>query len=103
MENPGKETEVTVAVTKAVLSAYVGESEAFLPVRLEDASIVTKVSYSIYDVNRDGKVDQLDITRAQRCYGMNEGDQGWNPLADVNKDRQVDINDLILILNHYSK
>ena len=103
MENPGKETEVTVAVTKAVLSAYVGESEAFLPVRLEDASVVTKVTYSIYDVNRDGQVDQLDITRAQRCYGMNEGDQGWNPLADVNKDRQVDINDLILILNHYSK
>ena len=48
-------------------------------------------------------VDLLDITRAQRCYGMNEGDKDWNPLADVNSDHVVDINDLILILNNYTK
>ena len=54
-------------------------------------------------MNQDGKVDQLDITRAQRCYGKNVGDEGWNTLADVNKDNTVDINDLILILNNYSK
>ena len=54
-------------------------------------------------VNQDGTVNQLDITRAQRTYGTVEGDANWNPLADVNHDGVVDINDLILILNNYSK
>ena len=31
------------------------------------------------------------------------GDANWNARADVNRDGVVDINDLILIMNHYSK
>ena len=99
----GKTGNVTVELKDAVLSSYVGDSEAFIKTILTNASVTTNVHYSIYDVNQDGKVDQLDITRAQRCYGMNEGDEGWNPLADVNGDHVVDINDLILILNNYTK
>ena len=49
------------------------------------------------DVNQDGTVNQLDITRAQRSYGT------ANDLADVNDDGTVNIDDMILILNNYSK
>ena len=63
----------------------------------------TTITYSIYDVNEDGIVDQLDITRAQRAYGASDGDDNWIARADVNHDGTVDINDLILILNNYSK
>ena len=52
--------------------------------------------YSIYDTNRDGVVDQLDITRVQRYYGV------YDPICDVNGDGTVDINDLILVLNNFS-
>ena len=52
--------------------------------------------YSRYDVNRDGVVNQLDITRVQRYYGE------YDPICDVNGDGIVDINDLILVLNNFS-
>ena len=58
---------------------------------------MTEVKYSVYDVNQDGTVNQLDITRAQRSFGGNDA------LADVNDDGTVDITDFVLILNNYSK
>ena len=100
----GKTGDVTVTLADAVLSSYNGpDNEAFTAYVLDNASVTTKVDYSVYDVNQDGTVNQLDITRAQRAYGAVPGDANWNVRADVNKDSVVDINDLILVLNNYSK
>jgi len=94
----GKTGTVTVALTEAVLSAYNGaDNEAFVKAVLDGAEVETAVTYSKYDVNQDGTVNQLDITRAQRFFG------GENDLADVNDDGAVDVTDFILILNNYSK
>ena len=84
-------------VTKAQLAGYDGETETFLEVNLDGASATTKVSYSIYDVNHDGIVDQLDLTRAQRFYGTDD------KVCDVNKDGEVNIGDLIMILNNFTE
>ena len=100
----GKTGDVTVTLADAVLSSYNGpDNEAFTAYVLDNASVTTKVDYSVYDVNQDGTVNQLDITRAQRAYGAVPGDANWNARADVNHDGVVDINDLILVLNNYSK
>lgn len=55
-----------------------------------------------YDVNKDGTVDQLDITTCQRWYQAQSGDSDWSnaSVCDVNSDNKVDIQDLIDIL-HY--
>lgn len=100
-ETTGKLGAAGLTVTKAVLSSYLDEREIFVNADLTGASVRTEIAYSTYDVNQDGCVDQLDITRAQRAYGTSDGDDRWNALADVNRDGTVDINDLILILNHY--
>ena len=60
-----------------------------------NGSVLRYSDYSIYDVNHDGVVDQLDLTRAQRHYGH------YDPLSDINGDGIVDISDLILIMNNY--
>ena len=96
-QNPGVVGTVTVEVTEAVLSAYVGDGETFVNAIIGEAA-VTAVDYSIYDVNEDGTVNQLDITRAQRLYGQKTAEK-----ADVDKDGEVTITDLVLILNNYSK
>ena len=99
----GKAGTATVGVTNAVLSAYLGgTSETFVNAILTDP-VATLVDYSIYDVNRDGVVNQLDLTRCQRHYGTTPADDNWYAYADVNGDGTVDINDLILVLNHYRK
>ena len=93
----GKVGEVQVALTEAILSAYEGtNSEIFVDAVLGEATVDTTVTYSVYDVNQDGTVNQLDITRAQRFFGTND------PICDLDGDG-VGITDLILILNNYSK
>ena len=54
------------------------------------------------DVNRDGKVDQLDITTCQRWYQAKSGDTDWSTasVCDVNGDNKVDIEDMIVILQY---
>lgn len=55
-----------------------------------------------YDVNKDGTVDQLDITTCQRWYQARSGDSDWSnaSVCDVNGDNKVDIQDLINILQY---
>lgn len=55
-----------------------------------------------YDVNKDGTVDQLDITACQRWYQARSGDSDWSnaSVCDVNGDNKVDIQDLIDILQY---
>lgn len=55
-----------------------------------------------YDVNKDGTVDQLDITTCQRWYQAQSGDSDWSnaSVCDVNGDNKVDIQDLIDILQY---
>ena len=48
-------------------------------------------------MNHDGSVDQLDLTRAQRWYGTDNAD------CDINDDGEVNVADMILILNNFSK
>lgn len=99
----GKAGSAKVTLTDAQLSAYLGEDdETFVDVTYGDTTVETTITYSIYDVNQDGVVNQLDITRAQRAYGAGKNDANWNVLADVNGDGVVDISDLILILNNYT-
>ena len=87
--------EATVVLTSAELSCYLGqESETFVLADLSQAALTVQVRYNRYDVNHDGVVNLLDVTRAQRYYGTD------NATCDVNDDGQVDIADLILILNH---
>ncbi len=87
--------DATLTITKATLTAYVGEEgETYVEADLSQASATTKVEFSRFDVNRDGIVDLLDVTRAQRHYGENY------PQGDVVPDGIIDIQDLILILNN---
>ena len=99
----GQVGSASAELVDVVLSAYTETGETFLDVTVANGKVETKIDYSIYDVNQDGTVNQLDITRAQRVYGAAAGDSSWNARADVNQDGIVDINDLILILNNYSK
>lgn len=55
-----------------------------------------------YDVNKDGTVDQLDITTCQRWYKADSNDSDWSnaSVCDVNGDNKVDIQDMIGILQY---
>jgi len=61
-------------------------------------------NYDIYyrtsivgDVNEDGVVDVIDLTRVSLAYGFFEDEPGYNPEADINTDGLVDMRDLSMV------
>jgi hypothetical protein len=92
-----------VKISRILLSGYDAENQAvFAEATIQNSTASTEVVkfVSLYDVNRDGKVDQLDLTTAQLAFAAEEGDANWNVNADVDADGTVGIADFILILNH---
>lgn len=69
---------------------------------IETPSLSVTVRNLSYDVNRDGKIDQLDITTCQRWYMAESKDSDWSnaSVCDVNGDNKVDIQDMIGILQY---
>lgn len=53
------------------------------------------------DLNKDGKVNILDITIVARAFGTEPGDPHWNPVADVNGDGIVNILDVALVAREF--
>jgi len=49
----------------------------------------------------DGDVDIYDLVVVTKAYGSSPGEPNWNPKADVNNDRVVDIFDLVLTALYY--
>lgn len=69
---------------------------------IETPSLSVTVRNLSYDVNRDGKINQLDITTCQRWYMAESKDSDWSnaSVCDVNSDNRVDIEDMIAILQY---
>jgi len=53
------------------------------------------------DVNTDGLVDAVDLAALGKAYGTSEGQPSWNPDADLNKDKVVNIDDLKIFNRNY--
>mgnify|MGYP001104134894 CR=1 FL=1 len=53
------------------------------------------------DINGDGVVDILDLSRIGKAFGCFEGEPNYDPDADINNDGIVDIGDLSLVCINY--
>ena len=50
-----------------------------------------------------GTVDINDAVALAKYFGLNEGEKGWNPYADLNQDGIVDIFDEIILCQHFGQ
>jgi len=94
-----------IRLVDAVLSGYDNADKAvYIDSLIVNNLVQTTIGqyFSVYDVNRDGVVDQLDLTVAQMFFMAKEGDANWATAkrADVNGDGRIDIEDSILILKN---
>ena len=55
------------------------------------------------DVNRDGRVDIVDLAQVGVAFGSRAIDPTWNAAADLNGDSVVDIIDLVLVADHFGQ
>ena len=96
----------TLKITGVTLSGWDSDGKAIFGTTGSIDPNEVKFVATTYDLNGDGKVDQLDITVAQAAYQARSTESDWNtpgangvaPSAcDVTGDGVVDIQDLIAI------
>ena len=97
-------TNLGIKLTGVTVTGFDENGQAVtLPSNIKTPSLSIAVREgNSYDVNKDGTVDQLDITTCQRWYQAQSGDSDWSnaSVCDVNSDNKVDIQDMIDILQY---
>ena len=58
---------------------------------------------SIQDFNNDGIFDAADLALIASAFRTREGQQGWNPLFDINHDSKVDMADIAKTARAYDE
>lgn len=53
------------------------------------------------DINSDGSITILDVLAVVRAFGLVEGDEGFDPLSDLDDSGQVDIADLLIVAANF--
>lgn len=102
--NAGNGTKLGIKLTGVTVTGFDEKGQAVTllsNIKTPSLSIAVREGNS-YDVNKDGTVDQLDITTCQRWYRADSNDSDWSnaSVCDVNGDNKVDIQDLIDILQY---
>lgn len=101
----------TLKITGVTLSGWDSDGKAIFGTTGSIDPDEVKFVATTYDLNGDGKVDQLDITVAQAAYQARSTESDWNtpgangvaPSAcDVTGDSVVDIQDLIAIYLNFT-
>lgn len=101
----------TLKITGVTLSGWGSNGKAIFGTTGSIDPDKVKFVATTYDLNDDGKVDQLDITIAQAFYQARSTERDWNtpgangvaPSAcDVTGDSVVDIQDLIAIYLNFT-
>jgi hypothetical protein len=56
-----------------------------------------------YDVNRDGIIDAKDMDAIDKSFNTLQGDPNFNPAADLNNDKVINMTDRMLLMAYFSK
>ncbi|MCL1983407.1 MAG: dockerin type I domain-containing protein [Clostridiales bacterium] len=120
---PRGEGEAVMKLTKASVVGLDNDSDMTTRLRHkvindEAATQITQLIYSKYDLNKDNKVDALDLGIMLLYCGFGENSPGWSTLVkvvdskggsvtpsmcDVNGDGKIDMLDLLDLFIHYTK
>ncbi|MGL4106669.1 M6 family metalloprotease domain-containing protein [Clostridium sp. LP20] len=100
-----KDKSIATVSNGTVTGVSKGNTEVIyrLPVGTNDMLFITKVEvkdslpFEKEDLNKDGKIDSLDIAILSNNYNKVSGQSGWNTNYDLNKDNIIDIYDLVLV------
>jgi len=55
------------------------------------------------DINKDGKINILDIAIVAKAFGTKPENTNWNPVADIDGNEKVDIIDIAKVARDYGK
>ncbi|MCL1809974.1 MAG: M28 family peptidase [Clostridiales bacterium] len=118
---PRAKGDATMTLTDIKIAGLVGDATKFLDVIVGSAEATTNIDqrvFSKYDLNKDNKVDALDLGIMLLYCGFDKDSPAWGTLVkvndsrgggvtasmcDVNSDGVIDMLDLIDLFIHYTK
>ena len=53
------------------------------------------------DINKDGYINDADADILMAAFMSKPGDPNWNPNADLDRDGEVGVNDVLILGNNY--
>ncbi|MGB9770215.1 S8 family serine peptidase [Caldisericum exile] len=86
-----KESSVTGVNNNGILSVFV------------PTQITINKAENPWDLNRDKKVDDVDLALFKQAFGSEPKDSNYLPLADFNMDGVIDGKDLVILLSHFGE
>jgi len=73
-------------------------------IKVAALTVMRVPSSLLTDLNKDGTVNIMDIALVAKAYGTKEGDERWNPIADVAEPYdEIDIVDIATVAKDYGK
>jgi len=80
----------------------IADEDPFAWVRAKAAEAATAIRRYLYgDLNADGRVDLLDLMLVINSWGQQEGEAGFDPLADLDWSGHVDLADLLTVVSFF--
>jgi len=85
-----------------ILNAFIEKASEKAIVSFNVKGYMVKVTI-LGDINGDGIVNVLDLTKVGIAFGSYPGHPKWDPLADLNNDNKVNVLDLSLVGVNFGK
>ena len=76
---------------------------AFLTLISMVSTISGAASALLGDINVDGSVDVRDLSIVTHAVDSHPGDESWNPFADLNNDKVINIVDIATVAKHFGE
>ena len=100
-------TSFLIELTERIVSLSEIET-VILPTFIPIATVLTQECalfphFQPWDLKQDGKVSVTDVVIVALAFGSTPESTKWNPLADLNADRIIDVLDLKVVSMHFGE
>jgi hypothetical protein len=70
-------------------------------INIKDIVFLLKRFGSVYDLNRDRKINMQDLEQLKECFGTRKGDEKYNAYYDFNNDGEINLLDIAILTQNW--
>jgi uncharacterized protein YfaS (alpha-2-macroglobulin family) len=85
-----------------------GEYKTYASATYKETKVIAYTTFKLQielsaDINKDGKVDIVDLFLVARAWGTKPGGPNWDPRCDIDGNGEINIKDIFLVARDFGK